>query len=114
MKWTETVANGCRYGENAGNIWGDWEVLWESSEADYSGSADFVAYKDGLFVLYDWSYGYCSGCDEWESLGLGDDEIEAEMRHEAVEYDIDGMVALVAKTPNAPWVSAVLPLLPVP
>lgn len=110
MKWSDTGSSGCRYGVVAGNIWGDWDVLWEQFDDDYQGYASFVAHKDGRFVVYDWSYGSCSGCDDWEARRLS----EAEMRSEAVEYDLDGMAALVAKTPNAPWVPSVLPFLHVP
>lgn len=81
MKWTDTVASKCRYGDVAAAIFGDAEVIWESSQDDYQGYANVFARKpDGSFVHYEWSYGSCSGCDEWEARSLGDDEIEAEMR----------------------------------
>lgn len=39
MKWNETTANECRYGEVAERIWGTSEILWEQSYADYQGEA---------------------------------------------------------------------------
>lgn len=81
MKWTDTVASRCRYGSVAARIFGDAEVIAERSEDDYQGHANVVAkMKDGTFVHYEWSYGSCSGCDEWEAAGLTRDAIEAEMR----------------------------------
>jgi hypothetical protein len=82
MRWEDTVASTCRYGDVAGRIFKDAEIIWEHSEADYQGFASVLAaMPDGTFVNYNWSYGSCSGCDEWESSGLGDDEIEAVMRN---------------------------------
>ena len=87
MKFNETVASKCRYGDNAENIWGDWNVLWEDSEDDWQGHAAFLAEKDGKYVYYYWSYGSCSGCDNWESEGLNTEQIEKEMLKEATFFD---------------------------
>jgi len=81
MKWEETEADKCRYGEIASRIFGEAEIIWERSEAGYQGSANVLAaMPDGTFVHYEWTYGSCSGCDEWEARGLSDDEVEQEMR----------------------------------
>lgn len=81
MKWGETVASSCRYGDVAGRIFGESEIIWEHSEADYQGFANVLALMtDGTFIHYEWTYGSCSGCDEWEARDLTDDEIEQEMR----------------------------------
>lgn len=81
MKYAETVASRCRYGDIAERIFGDAEIIWECSTADYQGSANLLAaFPDGRFAHYEWSYGSCSGCDEWESRDLTDDAIEEEMR----------------------------------
>lgn len=88
MKWNETTAKDCRYGEIAENIFGDAKILWEDSEADYQGHATIIAeMTDGTFAFYEWWYGSCSGCDDWESRGLNDDQIEAEMREHMVTFD---------------------------
>ena len=86
MKWSETTASECRYGEIAGRIWGDWDVLWERSEADYQGSAEFLALNDGKYCFYEWSYGSCSCCDTWESDNASDETIEQEMRSTAMWF----------------------------
>jgi hypothetical protein len=83
MKWDKTVASSCRYGEVAGRIWGDWDVLWEDSEADWQGHASFLATKDGKYAVYEWWYGSCGGCDGWEADGADDDRVEKEMRRDA-------------------------------
>ena len=84
MRYSETVASQCRYGDVAERIFGEAEILWEHSEADYSGNANlFAKMPDGQFCHYEWTYGSCLGCDEWEDRGLDDDAIEAEMRKTA-------------------------------
>lgn len=87
MKWNETTASECRYGDIAGEIWGDWNVIWENSEADYQGHASFVAEKNGKYCFYEWWYGSCSGCDGWEADGASDETIEREMRDTALWMD---------------------------
>jgi hypothetical protein len=81
MKWKETEASNCRYGDVARRIFEDSEIIFENSLADYQGFANVLAaMPDGSFIHYEWTYGSCSGCDEWEDRGLSDDEIEKEMR----------------------------------
>ena len=88
MKWNETIASKCRYGDVAQNIWGIAEILWEKSEADYQGSASFVAkMPDGRYCFYEWSYGSCGGCDTWEAAHLSDSEIQQEMDESAAWFD---------------------------
>jgi len=88
MRWDETVAARCRYGWNAKEIFGDAEIIWESSEDDYQGWANILGQMpDGRFFHYEWTYGSCSGCDEWEARELSDDEIEKEMRESAAWFN---------------------------
>ena len=86
MKWNETTAAQCRYGDVAGNIWGDWEILWEDSDADYQGHATILANKGRRYAFYEWWYGSCSGCDGWEADGKDDSAIEKEMRDTAMWF----------------------------
>ena len=84
MKYSETIASKCRYGDVAERIFGEALILWEHSEDDYSGNANlFAKMPDGQFCHYEWTYGSCSGCDEWEERKLSDDAVEAEMRKSA-------------------------------
>lgn len=84
MVWKDTVASRCRYGDDAEELFGAGDVIWESSEDDYQGFANvFVSLPDGRFAHYEWSYGSCSGCDEWESRELNHDAIVGEMRDAA-------------------------------
>ncbi len=79
MRWEDTIASRCRYGDTLAPLFEGGEVVWEHSEADYQGSANvLVAMPDGTFIHYEWSYGSCSGCDEWEARDLSDEEIRAE------------------------------------
>jgi hypothetical protein len=87
MRWDETTASKCRYGERAGKIWGDWEIIWEDSEADYQGHASFIAQKGRRYCFYEWHYGSCSGCDGWEADESTDEAIEKEMRDTALWLD---------------------------
>lgn len=81
MKWNDTTASSCRYGSNAEVIFGNADIIWESSEAGYQGHANILAHMpDGTFVHYEWTYGSCSGCDSWERAEMNDEQIEAEMR----------------------------------
>lgn len=84
MNWNETTASRCRYGDVAETIWGDWDIIWEDSMADYQGHASFVAAKDGKYSFYEWHYGSCSGCDGWEAAGLSDKQIADEMKDSAL------------------------------
>lgn len=85
--WDKTTAAQCRYGDIAGNIWGDWEIIWEDSEADYQGHASILARKGQRYCFYEWWYGSCSGCDGWEADGKDDAAIEAEMRDTAIWFE---------------------------
>lgn len=87
MKWNETTASQCRYGDNAKEVFGSWEILWEDSENDYQGHATILGKKGGAYVFYEWHYGSCSGCDTWEDAGLSHEAIEKEMRDTAMWFD---------------------------
>ncbi len=87
MKWLETTADKCRYGEIARVIFGDWEILWEDSEANYQGHASILAKKDNQYAFYEWWYGSCSGCDGWEADDATDAQIEKEMRDTTIWFE---------------------------
>lgn len=88
MMFSESVAAQCRYGDNAARVFDGAEVIWECSTNDYQGSANvLLRLRDGRFAHYEWTYGSCSGCDEWEGSGYSDDEIDRIMRETAVYFD---------------------------
>jgi hypothetical protein len=74
MKWEESTAKKCRYGEEVGEAFGSPLVLWERSLSDYQGYASFVGWDGARIIYYHWNYGSCSGCDTWESSGLADNK----------------------------------------
>jgi hypothetical protein len=93
MKWSDTVASVSRYGNIAERIFGDAEIIWEHSEGEYDGCVNVLAkMPDGKFAHYEWTYGSCSGCDEWEARGLDDDQVEAEMRSGIAFFDSQDVV----------------------
>lgn len=80
ITWSATIASKCRYGDIIGAIFAESEVIWEHSENDYQGfAAVLVSMPDGTFIHYTWSYGSCSGCDEWEARELSEDQIRTEV-----------------------------------
>jgi hypothetical protein len=85
MKWTDTVASTCRWAEFAEENWGDWDFLWEDSEADYQGYAEFIAYKDEKYVHMYWTYGSCGGCDPWEDMSSV--EAKNEFNNSAIYFE---------------------------
>ena len=87
IPYSKTVASTCRYGEVAERLWGEWEILWEDSDADYQGHASILAKKGNKYAFYEWWYGSCSGCDGWEADGKDGDAIEKEMRDTALWFD---------------------------
>jgi hypothetical protein len=87
-KFNESVAANCRYGDVAAGIWGDWDLVWERSYADYQGSANILVHKDGQFVAYEWDYGSCEGCDTWEAACMSDEQVAEEMQRNAATMDV--------------------------
>jgi hypothetical protein len=85
--WEETTASQCRYSDIAEHIFKDAVIIWEDSSADYQGNVNIVGVFEGYngkFFHFVYSYGSCSGCDEWEDRSLSDDEIETEMREKCL------------------------------
>lgn len=108
MKWKDTIASHCRYGYNAGEIFGDADIIFEDSEADWQGGANVFAYlpSTNQFVHYAWSYGSCSGCDTWMALELTDEQIVEEMRNEAAYFDsIDTVLRYLRTNDDMPHYS---------
>lgn len=69
-------------------IWGNAEIIWEDSDADYQGHATILARTpDDRWWFYEWWYGSCSGCDNWEAAGWDDDQIREEMERCAAVFD---------------------------
>lgn len=89
MKFWESMAAQCRYGDQAVVVFGsDSELIWEHSENDYQGSANILVHTpDGKYAHYEWTYGSCSGCDEWESANLSDEQVQKVMRESAAWFD---------------------------
>lgn len=86
MRLAESVAAEARWGDVAVEVFGsDAEVIWEASTADYQGSCNvLLRLTDGRFAHYEWTYGSCSGCDEWEGMEA---DVPRIMRDTAVYFD---------------------------
>lgn len=46
--------------------------------------------QDGKLFWVEWSYGSCSGCDEWEARELSSEQIQAELRKATAFFDSVG------------------------
>ena len=81
----------CRYGDILFKLLkslNSKEILSLNYENDYQGYVDIdVLLEDGRVFSYHYSYGSCSGWDEWESLSLNGEEIEEVMMKEATFFD---------------------------
>jgi len=67
---------------------GGVEFLRKQYEADYQGEVDVdILLVDGRVFSYYYGYGSCSGCDEWESRELTDEQIEEVMLKECTIFD---------------------------
>jgi hypothetical protein len=90
MSKFELHVGSARYSEILEELLGELgakEVLLRKYEADYQGFVKVgVLLEDGQVFFYEYSYGSCSGCDEWESRGLDDFQVKSAMRADAVMY----------------------------
>lgn len=92
MKWDETVASTCRYGDIIGTVFEGGNVIWEDSCAGYQGDANVLVFMpNGSFIKYDWSYGSCSGCDDWEHRNLSDEEIIKEVKNSMAVFNVNSL-----------------------
>jgi hypothetical protein len=88
VDYTKTTAYECRYGEMAAPLFEGCWVLWENSENDYQGHAKVLASAPGgTYRFVEWTYGSCSGCDEWEDRGLSAADITTELRRTMAVFD---------------------------
>jgi hypothetical protein len=64
------------------------EILYKSYEDDYQGYVDVdMLLSDGRVFSYYYSYGSCSGCDEWEAEEYSNEKIKVIMIQEATFFD---------------------------
>lgn len=81
----------CRYGDCALALLEGHEILAFAGEAEYQGSAAVIARLEKgnaeLYVLLQWDWGSCSGCDDWEQRDLSNEEIVEEMRNSLALFE---------------------------
>lgn len=66
-------AAGARWSELVDVVWPGVQIIWADGSYDYQGDATILGkLPSGDFLLAEWTYGSCSGCDGYEDLG-GDD-----------------------------------------
>jgi hypothetical protein len=89
MKISKYVEN-ARYSDALETVINDLKPLhlkWLDYESNWQGYVEIdVLLENGQVFSYEYTYGSCSGCDEWESRGLSDYEIQEEMIKGAVIY----------------------------
>jgi hypothetical protein len=67
--WELTTTKDCRWAEYIEPHFRDWAIIWEDSCDDYQGSVAILGFRSGQFRYCEYSYGSCSGCDEFDNLG---------------------------------------------
>lgn len=78
----------CRYGEVLEGLIGEYsEILLYFGCADYQGDVAVGWEDENKYYFYEYSYGSCSGCDEWESRSLSSLEIAKEMMEGTVKFE---------------------------
>ena len=84
----------CRYGEILSGLLSEYANIYAyHGEADYQGSVA-IAWSETkrygsseVYFFYEYSYGSCSGCDEWEDRGLTHMEIASEMIRDTSKFE---------------------------
>ena len=89
MKLKDAGIDSCRYSEELLQLFGHGEVLSLSFDDDgYQGFVNILLFVGGypdVYVDYEYFYGSCSVCDEWEARELNTFEIMQEMlKHAAI------------------------------
>lgn len=79
-----TDLDNCRWIEVPKMIFGDWLLVWSECEVDYQGSARALLAKADEFVVVEWWWGSCSGCDAYEDLPEA--EVRAEFEKDAMRF----------------------------
>lgn len=80
----------CRYGDNLEAVLKAEKatVIIDGSEAGYQGYVRVFAKKpDGSYILAEYSYGSCSGCDTWEAKAYTAEEIQGEIARSLGRYN---------------------------
>lgn len=83
MMLRDSEAVKCRYGSCIPKSLMDREVLLDISENSYQGTVCVALVIDGKpdkVEVIEYSYGSCSGCDDWEARDLGSAQITREIR----------------------------------
>lgn len=87
----EDICHFCRYSDLLHTLLvhlGAKKLLFFEGDNDYQGFLDVdVLLKDGRVFSYKYTYGSCSGCDEWESRCLEEDQIIECMEQEATFFE---------------------------
>ena len=90
MKWDQSTASKCRYSNVATRILENADILIDNSVDDYQGRVDLIAFMPNSDIItFTYSYGSCSGCDDWEDRRLSESQIEEEMRRDCMEIFTD-------------------------
>ena len=86
VEYGETVASDCRYGGVLTDYLRNSLIAAEDSESAYQGQATILIINDYGITELGWSYGSCSGCDDWESRDLASPQILGEMLSSSATY----------------------------
>jgi len=99
----------CRYSECAFSLLAGHEILAFEGESDYQGSASVLARRTGAvegfyeYIYVAWSWGSCSGCDQWEAQDLSADQIIEELRKSAGFFEtLEQTIAFITPMTHYP------------
>lgn len=101
-----SVRRDCRWDEcfqiAIDSLGGAKEILFEDAYADWQGHLDMdVLLEDGRVASYYYSYGSCSGCDQWEGEFCYDEQDE-----KVAQVMLDEMTIFTDRAEYDKWVSS--------
>ena len=87
MKFKDSIARKCRYGDHAEKIWKDYEILWECSFKDSFGSVAFI-FSDGReHGFAEWGYSNTESDYDWGKRKYDAKSISDIMSEKAIWFD---------------------------
>lgn len=102
----DTEAAGARWSEGVEECWPGALVIWANGYYDYQGDAEVLAVlPDGRYLVCEWTYGSCSGCDGYE--GLGESEFVEQFRANGDIFTSEGLAAYGANLPDGAMKAAI-------
>lgn len=100
---------GARWAELVEPCWPGVRVIWAHGHYDYQGDATILGLlPDGQYLVCEWSYGSCSGCDPYEGIDPWDrpetagpsDQLKAEFAKNGTTFTREALTAYGSALPE--------------